>query len=147
MPQFSLQQFFAKCFTKCNFLHDTTLSFKKLRASLVQKKCTTEYLGIAGCRKLPPATGKYTTSQMVIPTMRITDDICLYSRTELTVKTTIYSIIFYDLWKYYLTLMYMNSKTMQRTNTSKWSQSQTSILWQDVNKWILGFLYSYWLIT
>ena len=49
------------------------------------------------CRKLPPATGKYTTLPVEVPTMEIKEDICPYSKTEATTKTLAYSIIFYVL--------------------------------------------------
>ena len=71
------------------------------------------------CRNVPPATEKYTTTHMVAPTMRITEDICPYSRKEVTIKTNTDYNFYYVSWKHYLILMYMYSKSMQRTKTSK----------------------------
>ena len=46
---------------------------------------------IGKCRKLPSATDKRTTSHTVVPTLRITEDVHPYSRTEVTIETITYS--------------------------------------------------------
>ena len=49
--------------------------------------------------KLPPATEKHTTSPTVVPTMRLTEDSCLCSETEMTIETITYSTIYYGFMK------------------------------------------------